>query len=361
MKQRAVFFLAGIALVLLGCASFGVNVSSNKALYTDDGGAGKGVAVLTPTPQGLTGQDVETLPLIVQSVLVGNFSKYSAISVLDRVSLEKTLQETESGIYAGEEVYGRLGEIPNVDYALGGSLVKTGRGYSLSVTVTDTRSMQTAASYNTTCSTAELENYTAVNRTTLEILTQLGVHLTAAAKQELSGASSTASVKAQTALAQGITAQRSGDEFGAMLRYFDARSFDAGLGSEAVARIGTANTAAVSTGSGSGLRDRVAGDIQRQQTAVRNEAERKKKLEEVLEKAAVFYREHQPFRIDAEVHFSIGNTDYKRETVEITVGMGLNPLTEEFSVINQLASQAAGIGYPNWPFKYKFHPPPSVF
>jgi hypothetical protein len=356
MKQRDVFFLTGIALALAACVSFSADTSPNKPVYTGDGGKGKGIAVLTPVPQGLTGQDAETLPLIAQSVLVGNFSKYSAISVLDRVSLEKTLQETESGIYADEDVYGRLGEIPNVDYALGGSLVKTGRGYSLSVTVTDTRSMQTAASYNTPCSAGELENYTAVNRTTLEILTQMGVHLTDTAKRELSGASSSETVKAQTALAQGITAQRNGDEFGAMLRYFDARTFDAGLGSEAVSRIGAANAAAVSTGSGSGLRDRVAGDIRQQQAAVRNEAERKKKLEEVLKKASVFYQEHQPVSIDAEANFVIGNTDYKRETVEMTVGMRLNPLTEEFSVINQLASQAAGIGYPNWPFRYKLNP-----
>jgi curli biogenesis system outer membrane secretion channel CsgG len=89
--------------------------------FTGDGGTGMSLAVLVPSAQGIAA-DQNYLPTMVQGVLVGDLTKYSAISVLDRLRLETVLRETESGIYKNEDDFGRLGQIANVDYALTGSI-----------------------------------------------------------------------------------------------------------------------------------------------------------------------------------------------------------------------------------------------
>jgi len=103
---------------------------SKTASYTGDGGKGMSLAILVPGASGLAAEQ-NYLPTMVQGVLVGDITKYSAIKVLDRQTLEKTLKETESGIYKNEADYGQLGQIANVDYALTGSIAKTGSGYAM--------------------------------------------------------------------------------------------------------------------------------------------------------------------------------------------------------------------------------------
>jgi hypothetical protein len=104
-------------------------VASNPAYFTGDGNRGRRIAVLVPDAVGLPAEQ-GYLPTLVQGVLVGDLSRFSAMTVLDRQSLESVLFETESGLYQSPEDFGRLGQIVNVDYVLTGSITRTGKRVS---------------------------------------------------------------------------------------------------------------------------------------------------------------------------------------------------------------------------------------
>jgi uncharacterized membrane protein (UPF0127 family)/TolB-like protein len=227
--------------------------------FTGSRGRGTSLAVLVPSASGLSSEQ-NYLPTMVQGVLVGNFAKYSAITVIDRQTLEKTLRETESGIYRNEADYGRLGEVANVDYALTGNITKTGAGYAMQIQVMGTGKNNigvTKASYSGSCTIAELDNFTGIRRASMELLTQMGVNLTNSAKSELSSAGQTNYVNAQIALFQGIIVQRSGNTVETMARFYEAVVYDPSF-SEAATRANTMS-ASIRTGSlGENIRNDIA-------------------------------------------------------------------------------------------------------
>ena len=72
----------------------GADTSKTRNPYfTGNGGSGMRLGILVPQSQGLN-ENQAYLPAMVQGVLVSNMSKYSAISVLDRVSLNRVIVET---------------------------------------------------------------------------------------------------------------------------------------------------------------------------------------------------------------------------------------------------------------------------
>ena len=197
--------------------------------FTGDGGKGMSLAILVPEGQGLS-KDLAYLPAMVQGVLVSNISKYSGISVLDRVALDKVIAETLDPTYKDNLDIVRLGHVAQTGYIMTGKLIKTSSGYTMQINVTDTTpNAKTTASYSGACTVAQLDDQTAIQKASLELLTQMGVRLTDLAKIELSRANSTQSINAQTALAQGITAQRQGTEVAALSYYFQAATFDPSL------------------------------------------------------------------------------------------------------------------------------------
>ena len=227
--------------------------------YSGDGGRGMTLAVLVPEGRGLAANQ-NYLPTLVQGVIVGDLSKYSAMSVLDRQRLETVLKETESGIYKNESDFGRLGEIASVDYALTGSITRTSTGYAMQIQIVGTGSSNigvTKASYSGTPTIAEMDNFTGIRRASLELLNQLGISLTDVSKRELSAAAASNNVNAQTALAQGITAQRGGTEVAALSYYFQAAAFDSTL-LEAANRSSVLSTNISSGNIGSDVRNDIA-------------------------------------------------------------------------------------------------------
>jgi TolB-like protein len=255
LLSAALFTCAGIA----PASQIAASQRAVGPSFTGDGGKGMSLAVLIPSAQGLAA-DQNYLPTMVQGVLVSDLTKHSAISVLDRLRLEAVLRETESGIYRNEADYGRLGQIANVDYALTGSITRTGSGYAMQIQVVGTGRNTigiTKAAYSGTCTIAEFDNFTGIRKASLELLTQMGVALTASARNELSGAAQAYFVNAQTSLAQGIVSQRGGNIAETMGRFYDAAGYDPSL-TEAVTRANSMS-ATVRTGSlGENLRNDLA-------------------------------------------------------------------------------------------------------
>jgi hypothetical protein len=214
----------------------------------------------------------------------------------------------------------------------------------------------TKAAYSGTCTIAEFDNFTGIRKASLELLTQMGVALTASARNELSGAAQANFVNAQTSFAQGIAAQRGGNEFEALTNYFRARTFDPGL-SEASTRTASAmTTLAANNFNNTGARDRVLSEIQRRLEAARLEEERKRNIETLLRQATAFYKAHQPYNIVViENTFYYGNINPQRRTVDIGVRSVVgSPVTAEFEIIRWLISQSFSINrQSNWPYNFR--------
>jgi len=275
--------------------------------FTGDGGRGTRMAVLVPDAIGLD-EEQDYLPGLVQSVMVDNFSRFSAISVLDRVTLETVLAETESGIYQTEEDFGQLGEIANVDYVMTGSITRTGTGHVLQVQIIGTGRGNigiTRASFMGTPTVEQMGNFTGPRQASMELLTQMGVNLTADARRELSGAASTDNIEAQTSLAQGVAAQRGGDDVLALFHFAMAANSDRAL-TEAMNR---QNILAADISSGD-MGANIVNDI-----AWRNEW-----VDRLRETEEFFAANPPPFHIVYSTSIEHVSTDFARETADLITG-----------------------------------------
>ena len=111
-----------------------------------------------------------------------------------------------------------------------GKIIQTSTGYTVQINVTDTTlNTRIIASYSANCTAAELDNHTAIQKASLDLLTQMGVQLTDNAKNELNTINTQQAITAQTALARGITAQRQGTEVAALSYFFQAVAFEPSL------------------------------------------------------------------------------------------------------------------------------------
>jgi hypothetical protein len=360
MKTKPyIFLLLTLSILLAACGSAPKADSSSQSTinpyYTGGGGEGISLAILAPEASGLT-EAQGYIPALVQGEFVSNFKGYSAISVLDRENLDDQYGELLSGYYDDDaEAVMDLGHLTPTEYIMGGKVIKTAAGYALQIQITKTADKMTAASYSGTCTFAELDNLTGVRRASLDLLQKMGVEPTERTKTELAGAAAANHVNAQTALARGITAQRTGDDFSAMSSYFDARTFDASL-IEAASRMASVSTMrSFSVESDSGLRGQVMSEIQRQREAIRLEKERKEALTALLKKANAFYKAHQPFEVRIGDSFSIGNINQAKAAADITFTINLMPVSEDFTVIQQLSSNAQSTAdLDEWPFAYPY-------
>jgi TolB-like protein len=232
-----------------------VTLSANPH-FTGDGGRGMSLAVLVPDARGLD-ENESHLPSLIQQVLAGDLTRYSAISVLDRLRLEAVLRETESGIYRDESDFIRLGEIANVNYALTGSITKTGIGYAIQIQIISNTTGISRASFSSSFNRDEIERLTGIHRVSLELLAQMGVNLTASARNELAQADNEARMRAENALARGHAAQRRGTEVAALSYFIQASSFDPSL-LEAVNRTSILHTNISSGNIGMDVRNEIA-------------------------------------------------------------------------------------------------------
>ncbi|MDR0472773.1 MAG: leucine-rich repeat domain-containing protein [Treponema sp.] len=238
-------FLGAFSLMLLftlSCETGGASRSQPAGqaaqpvsqFFSGDGGKGMSIAILAPRINGVA-ENLNYLPALVQGELVSNFSGFSAISVLDRQSLDEQYAELLSGYYDENTDVLDLGKLPPTTHILGGTITRTAAGYVLQMYIARTDSKMTTASYSGTCTFSELDNLTGIRLASLDLLQKMGVMLIAQAKEELTGAAAANDVHAQTALARGITAQKQGTEVEALSYFFQAAAFQPAL-AEAASR-----------------------------------------------------------------------------------------------------------------------------
>jgi len=313
MKHGQTIAFFGLVLAIcIGCAS--------EPYFTGSGGRGMRLAILVPESTGLS-EDQAYLPRMVQGALVSSISKYSSISVLDRVSLDKVITETLDPTYEDNLDIVRLGHVAQVGYMMTGNITRASTGYALQINISETTpDARTIASYSGTSTVAQFDDFSAIRRASRELLEQLGVELTATAKNELDGAGSSREIRAQTNLAQGIVAQQRGTVVEAMAYYYDAVALDPQL-SEANNRLSTLSSN-ISSGN---IGENVRNDIQR-----RNE------WMKVLTEAEDYFERHPPFEIVYSNSLSQGRIDYDRETVELISSIELRPSNNSFKIFKDI-------------------------
>ncbi|MDR2093901.1 MAG: tetratricopeptide repeat protein [Treponema sp.] len=207
-----------------------------KGAYTGDGGKGASITIFAPESKGLA-DDQQYLPELVQGELMSNFSAYSAISVFDRMNLDKIYSEALSGYYEDDDRAGiDLGHLTSTDYFMYGSITKTATGYALQLQITKTADKTIVAPYSGTFTFAELDNLIGVRRASRDMLEKLGVSLTDKAKTELGGAAAEQVVNAQIALSRGIEAMKKGTVVEALSYFVQSQSYDPQL-AEAANRV----------------------------------------------------------------------------------------------------------------------------
>jgi TolB-like protein len=327
--------------------------------WNGDGGKGIRLAVLEPTGKGLSASE-NWMPSMIQSSVTGDFQKYSAMTIIDRQNLEKILGEQKqslSGNYSDDD-YVRIGKLTNARYVLAGSITKTASAFMLELAVTDVESGERKASYPPKAvSPFALENLSAVKEATAELLRQLGVQLTNAGLLELNSTANTAQVKAETALAKGIEAQKQGTTVEALSYFIQASNYNTGL-TEAVSRMNIL-TANISSGNiGEDTRNDIA--WRRQWVA---------RLQETETFFANSIKAPQPYYIVYSTDIRQGKVDYQKETTDLTIWMGFYPDYVWAENINEVISaverglQSTGraqVWELDWPTKSISNPSPFI-
>jgi len=327
--------------------------------WTGDGGKGIRLAVLEPTGKGLSTGEQWILSMI-QSSMTGDFQKFSAMTIIDRQNLEKILKEQNqsmSGNYSDKD-YISIGKLTNARYILAGSITKTSSTFMMEFAVTDAESGERKASYPPKAiSPLELENLSAIKEVTTELLLRLGVQLTNSGLQELNRTANTAQVKAETALAKGIEAQKQGTVVQALSYYIQANNYNTGL-AEATSRMNILNANITSGNIGQDTR---------------NDITWRKDWVARLQETEIFFsnsiKAPQPFYIVYSTDIEQGKIDYQKETTDLSIWMGFYPDYAWAEQINEVVNavkkglQATGrakVWELDWPAKSINSPSPFV-
>ena len=316
--------------------------------WTGDGGKEVSLAILAPKATGLE-EKQGYLPTLVQGELVSNFSGYSAISVLDRVRLEEHYAELESGIYSDNaEAVMDFGHLLPTTHLMTGTITRTETGYALQIQIARNADKITAASYSGTFTFADLDTLAGIRRASLDLLPRMGVALTDLAREQLSAAASFNHVSAQTALAQGITAQRQGTEVAALSYFLQAGAFDSTL-LEALSRTSTLSANI----SGSNVGDNVRNDIQWRNEWVARLTETEQFFTDF------FAAQSMPFTLFYTTEIAQGRVNYQNNTVALSVEANLHgfntwlvEITRSLQTVHeglQATKRASTWGLGSWP------------
>ncbi|WP_461255992.1 formylglycine-generating enzyme family protein [Treponema sp. R80B11-R83G3] len=319
----------------------GLKTSFTGPYYTGDGGKNIRIAVLAPEIQG----DVPTyLPVYIQGLLNKNFTKFSAMVIIDRQNLNKIINEQDIGTNGrfSDKDYISIGKLTNAQYYLFGTIQKiSGERYSLQLSVSDSGTGVSKARFMKDGFLAQIEGSgSLINEATADLLAQLGITLNDAGTLALLAGNS-ATVKAEAGLARGITAQAAGSQIEALFNFSQSIAFDPSQ-MEALARLNTLSSAI----SGGTLSQRIVNDIQARDRWL-----------EAFKETTRFFNDHPPFEIIFDPNLvQEGVTDYVKRTANLAMRIALKPSEAGFNALNALleglekTGKRKDWGFSGWPF-----------
>jgi hypothetical protein len=241
MKRLGILVLY-FSLLILPLYAKGNQENSQEKInpYTGDGGKNISITIKVPTPEGLP-SGLSNIHILAYRRLLDNFRKYSGITVRQDFDIDPSLyKEILSGYYDDYDKAGSdLGHLIMTDYLMTGSISQSPTGYHfyLQVVKTAANDKSVVFSYAANCTYSDLYDVSVVNRASLDLLEQMGVKLTIAARTELAGADAANRAKGRTVMQEAVAAQQAGDEARARFLLNQAAELDAQLAEEAERRL----------------------------------------------------------------------------------------------------------------------------
>jgi len=292
--------------------------------WTGDGGKYTRITITEPLGKSLPPKEQSLLPL-TQNAIIGVFQRFSAMTVMDQLSLERILRRQQlaiaiSGNFSQTDYVG-IGNATNAQLIVYGSITKNATSYTLEFVVMDVETGQRKAAYRPRqVSLWAIENLSAIRTACADLLGQLGVNLTPNAIQELKKSDTTARVQAESALAMGIIAQRQGMVIDALSYYFQATTFDPSLGG-AIGRAATVSAAILSKDIDEDAQDKLQ---------VHDE------WRTIITAARLYYEKHLPYELVYDTDIGRGNITPDKKTTNLSLNIALVPTDDAWKIIDNI-------------------------
>ena len=224
-----------LVTVLLATATFAQNKST----------------IAVPAPKAVNlGDGSDWIPLFIQGVITSNFQQYSGMKVVDRQNADMVKAEqrlSENAAYDEKSAI-ELGKLTSARLIITGSIMAKSNAYALTFSITDAETGETKATSSIpNCLASALEDGTAANQVSYDLMKGYGISLSSEAQSKLTQKASVMSgeTAAQASLAKGIVAEQNGTNIEALTYYIQARKSDKKLG-EATSRMANMTTVVTS-------------------------------------------------------------------------------------------------------------------
>lgn len=296
------------------------------AYFTGDGGQGTSLAVLLPQGRAPGGRPLpeneQWLLSFIQGNLAADFSRCSAMEIIDRQTISQVLEEQNLSLSqnnSDKNTIIRIGNITNARFLLTGTLEKmNAANYSLQLSIVNAETAVIRASHVATASITELRSLKPLREASIDLLKRMGVELTAEGETAIRSVS-LPEAQGAIALAQGIAA---GDEnpVEKLIYLTNAVAFDARQ-LEAIELLASTETDMSRMGTGA---------------ALQNDAEQQKQFLAMLNQFEDHYKTHPPFElVFVPKTAQSGETDYARHEAALKFGVTLRE-SVEFDTMNKV-------------------------
>lgn len=250
-----------------------------------EGNTGNNIKLAIPEPTGTNiAQDKQWLLTLIQTQLTDTFTKYSPVVVIDRQNekmAEAEIQLSENGSYS-EDGYAEFGKFVNANHIIAAKLINAGSNYSLSIRINEVETNQTKWSFSSICFPAEISDGSIINKAVYDLLTQIGIKLTAEGKVAINGSVDANTQNMQENLSKGINAQKRGATSIEAMEYYYAAADYSPNSSEINSRINSLGSA-VSSGNLS--------------AKMKNEAELYEYWKKTIKEANDYFMKNPPYEI----------------------------------------------------------------
>ena len=219
-------------------------------------------AIAVPEPKGVNlSEDTKWITLFIQGLITSNFQQYSGLTVIDRQNADmvKAEQRLSESAEFDEKNTVELGKMTNARLTVTGNIMAKSGAYALTFNITDVQTGETKASASVpNCLRSALEDGTAANQISYDLMSGFGITLSNDARKNLTQKTGvmTAATSAQVSVAKGIAAEQSGSNIEALTYYIQARKRDNKL-AEATSRMATMTQVISSGNFGTNLKNMI--------------------------------------------------------------------------------------------------------
>lgn len=297
MKNKVIVFVLLVLLMATVCPA--------QSYYTGNGGMGISLEVDTADLVNMS-KDGWISDFVVNTV-TDDIAKYSAIQIVDvrNIGTVTRARARDEGATRNESQMLEAGKFSVAQYILNTSITGKPSSFAISIRVNNKADLTTVAAYSDAdVSRKDLESGKALKEATVELLTKMGVSLTADGKKQLLdlGTESVMTIDAQKNIARAEEARKNGSTAEAISYYFKAAESDKNVQK---ALDGLQASMPVSLGNTEIERIRMSNKLRKEYKAV---------LEEMID----YYKKNEFACVEYSNGIHMEDIDYRRRTITIS-------------------------------------------